>query len=75
MTILAISLLVFGLAMLAMSVGVLFGRAPIREDLVKRMRAGEIDASRCVARNQCMVEMERGGTRCVERATRGEGAL
>ena len=30
MTVLVISLLVFGLAMLAMSVGVLFWRAPIR---------------------------------------------
>ena len=45
------------------------GRALIRDpDLVERMRAGELDAARCVPCNQCMVEMERGGTRCVRRA-------
>ena len=45
------------------------GRALIRDpDLVNRMRAGELAASRCVPCNLCMVEMERGGTRCVRRA-------
>ena len=44
------------------------GRALIRDpDLVQRMRAGELDGSRCVPCNLCMVEMERGGTRCVLR--------
>jgi len=41
------------------------GRALIRDpDLVQRMRAGELDGSRCIHCNLCMVEMERGGTRC-----------
>jgi 2,4-dienoyl-CoA reductase-like NADH-dependent reductase (Old Yellow Enzyme family) len=44
------------------------GRALIRDpDLVLRMQAGELTGSRCVPCNQCMVEMERGGTRCVMR--------
>lgn len=44
------------------------GRALIRDpDLVQRMQAGELTGSRCVPCNQCMVEMERGGTRCVLR--------
>jgi 2,4-dienoyl-CoA reductase-like NADH-dependent reductase (Old Yellow Enzyme family) len=44
------------------------GRGLIRDpDLVKRMQAGELTASRCVPCNQCVVEMERGGTRCVYR--------
>jgi 2,4-dienoyl-CoA reductase-like NADH-dependent reductase (Old Yellow Enzyme family) len=44
------------------------GRALIRDpDLVARMRAGELAGSRCVPCNQCMIEMERGGTRCVLR--------
>jgi 2,4-dienoyl-CoA reductase-like NADH-dependent reductase (Old Yellow Enzyme family) len=44
------------------------GRALIRDpDLVDRMRAGELSAGRCSHCNLCMVEMERGGTRCVER--------
>ena len=47
---------------------VALGRALIRDpDLVERMRAGELSASRCIHCNQCMVEMERGGTRCPER--------
>jgi 2,4-dienoyl-CoA reductase-like NADH-dependent reductase (Old Yellow Enzyme family) len=52
---------------------VALGRALIRDpDLVLRMRAGELTASRCVPCNRCVVEMERGGTRCVYRT--GEGA-
>jgi len=44
------------------------GRALIRDpDLVARMQSGELSASRCNHCNLCMVEMERGGTRCVER--------
>jgi 2,4-dienoyl-CoA reductase-like NADH-dependent reductase (Old Yellow Enzyme family) len=44
------------------------GRALIRDpDLVRRMQAGELSASRCIPCNQCVVEMERGGTRCVRR--------
>jgi 2,4-dienoyl-CoA reductase-like NADH-dependent reductase (Old Yellow Enzyme family) len=44
------------------------GRALIRDpDLARRMQAGELTASRCVPCNQCVVEMERGGTRCVLR--------
>jgi 2,4-dienoyl-CoA reductase-like NADH-dependent reductase (Old Yellow Enzyme family) len=44
------------------------GRALIRDpDLVHRMMAGELDASRCEPCNQCMIQMERGGTRCVKR--------
>jgi 2,4-dienoyl-CoA reductase-like NADH-dependent reductase (Old Yellow Enzyme family) len=44
------------------------GRALIRDpDLVRRMQAGELSASRCIPCNQCVVEMERGGTRCVLR--------
>lgn len=44
------------------------GRALIRDpDLVARMQAGELRAGRCSHCNLCMVEMERGGTRCVER--------
>jgi 2,4-dienoyl-CoA reductase-like NADH-dependent reductase (Old Yellow Enzyme family) len=44
------------------------GRALIRDpDLVQRMQSGELAGSRCVPCNQCMVEMERGGTRCVYR--------
>lgn len=42
------------------------GRALICDpDLVNRMRKGELQASRCVPCNRCVVEMERGGTRCV----------
>jgi 2,4-dienoyl-CoA reductase-like NADH-dependent reductase (Old Yellow Enzyme family) len=55
----------------AMSEGfdfVALGRALIRDpDLVERMRSGELEASRCVPCNRCVVEMERGGTRCVYR--------
>jgi 2,4-dienoyl-CoA reductase-like NADH-dependent reductase (Old Yellow Enzyme family) len=44
------------------------GRALIRDpDLVRRMQSGELSASRCVPCNRCVVEMERGGTRCVYR--------
>lgn len=44
------------------------GRALIRDpDLALRIQAGELSASRCSHCNLCMVEMERGGTRCVER--------
>ena len=44
------------------------GRALIRDpDLVLRMQRGEMEAGRCSHCNQCVVEMERGGTRCVER--------
>jgi 2,4-dienoyl-CoA reductase-like NADH-dependent reductase (Old Yellow Enzyme family) len=44
------------------------GRALIRDpDLPRRMQAGELTASRCVPCNLCVVEMERGATRCVLR--------
>jgi 2,4-dienoyl-CoA reductase-like NADH-dependent reductase (Old Yellow Enzyme family) len=44
------------------------GRGLIRDpDLVHRMRSGELRASRCVPCNQCIIEMERGGTRCIYR--------
>jgi 2,4-dienoyl-CoA reductase-like NADH-dependent reductase (Old Yellow Enzyme family) len=47
---------------------VALGRALIRDpDLVLRMQRGELDAGRCSHCNRCIVEMERGGTRCVER--------
>jgi 2,4-dienoyl-CoA reductase-like NADH-dependent reductase (Old Yellow Enzyme family) len=47
---------------------VALGRALIRDpDLVLRMQRGELSAGRCSHCNLCMVEMERGGTRCVER--------
>jgi len=46
------------------------GRALIRDpDLPRRLRAGELDGSRCIHCNLCMVEMERGGTRCPWRET------
>ena len=49
------------------------GRALIRDpDLARRMQAGELTASRCVPCNQCGVEMERGGTRCVLREPRAQ---
>jgi 2,4-dienoyl-CoA reductase-like NADH-dependent reductase (Old Yellow Enzyme family) len=45
------------------------GRGLIRDpDLVMRMQSGELRASRCIPCNRCVVEMERGGTRCVMRA-------
>jgi 2,4-dienoyl-CoA reductase-like NADH-dependent reductase (Old Yellow Enzyme family) len=48
------------------------GRALIRDpDLVLRLRSGELTASRCVPCNLCIVEMERGGTRCVLREPAG----
>jgi 2,4-dienoyl-CoA reductase-like NADH-dependent reductase (Old Yellow Enzyme family) len=47
---------------------VALGRALIRDpDLVLRMKSGELQGSRCVPCNRCIVEMERGGTRCVMR--------
>jgi 2,4-dienoyl-CoA reductase-like NADH-dependent reductase (Old Yellow Enzyme family) len=47
---------------------VAMGRALIRDpDLVLQMQRGERTAGRCSHCNLCMVEMERGGTRCVER--------
>ena len=47
---------------------VAMGRGLIRDpDLVKRMHAGELAGSRCIPCNRCVVEMERGGTRCVFR--------
>lgn len=47
---------------------VALGRALIRDpDLVRRMQSGELTGSRCVPCNRCVVEMERGGTRCVMR--------
>ncbi len=45
---------------------VALGRALIADpDLPERMRRGEASASRCTHCNRCVVEMERGGTRCV----------
>ncbi len=47
---------------------VALGRALIREpDLVARMQAGETRTALCIPCNRCVVEMERGGTRCVFR--------
>jgi 2,4-dienoyl-CoA reductase-like NADH-dependent reductase (Old Yellow Enzyme family) len=44
------------------------GRGLIRDpDLVRRMESGELRASRCVPCNRCIIEMERGGTRCIYR--------
>jgi 2,4-dienoyl-CoA reductase-like NADH-dependent reductase (Old Yellow Enzyme family) len=41
------------------------GRALIAEpDLVRRMQAGETREGRCTHCNRCVVEMEKGGTRC-----------
>jgi 2,4-dienoyl-CoA reductase-like NADH-dependent reductase (Old Yellow Enzyme family) len=49
---------------------VALGRALIRDpDLVLRMQRGELAASRCIPCNRCVVEMDRGGTRCVYRTT------
>jgi 2,4-dienoyl-CoA reductase-like NADH-dependent reductase (Old Yellow Enzyme family) len=49
---------------------VVMGRALIRDpDLVDRMIAGELTASRCIPCNRCVAEMDRGGTRCVMRET------
>ncbi len=49
---------------------VAIGRALIREpDLVQRMQAGETEAALCIPCNLCIVEMERGGTRCVYRTS------
>ena len=47
---------------------VAMGRALIRDpDLLQRMQRGELRESRCNHCNECMVEMEREGTRCVLR--------
>ncbi len=47
---------------------VAMGRGLIRDpDLVLRMQRGELEASRCVPCNLCIVEMERNGVRCVYR--------
>jgi 2,4-dienoyl-CoA reductase-like NADH-dependent reductase (Old Yellow Enzyme family) len=47
---------------------VALGRALIRDpDLVQRFQRGEATASRCIPCNRCVVEMDRGGTRCVLR--------
>jgi len=44
------------------------GRGLIRDpDLVLRIQRGEAVGSRCVPCNQCVIEMDRGGTRCVLR--------
>jgi 2,4-dienoyl-CoA reductase-like NADH-dependent reductase (Old Yellow Enzyme family) len=44
------------------------GRALLRDpDLPRRLASGELTGGRCVPCNQCVVEMERGGTRCVMR--------
>lgn len=45
---------------------VAMGRALLREpDLVARLAAGQATRSACVSCNQCVVQMEAGGTRCV----------
>jgi 2,4-dienoyl-CoA reductase-like NADH-dependent reductase (Old Yellow Enzyme family) len=45
---------------------VAMGRALIADpDLVNRLQQGEVDRSRCNQCNQCIVEMDRGGVRCV----------
>jgi 2,4-dienoyl-CoA reductase-like NADH-dependent reductase (Old Yellow Enzyme family) len=47
---------------------VAIGRALICEpDLVQRMQAGLATTSLCTPCNRCIVEMDKGGTRCVER--------
>jgi len=52
---------------------VAIGRGLIRDpDLVQRLESGELKGSRCVPCNRCIVEMERGGTRCVFREKPGE---
>lgn len=44
---------------------VALGRALLRDpDLVERLRSGELEGSRCIHCNLCIVEMDRGGTRC-----------
>ena len=51
------------------------GRALIREpDLVRRMQAGETEAGLCVPCNRCIVEMDKGGTRCVMRPSKATRA-
>lgn len=45
---------------------VVLGRALIADpELVVRMRAGELERSRCNACNECVAEMDLGGVRCV----------
>lgn len=45
---------------------VAMGRALIANpDLISRYQAGTLEKSRCIRCNECMVEMDRGGVRCV----------
>ena len=45
------------------------GRALIREpDLLRRFQSGQAEEGLCTHCNRCVVEMDRGGTRCVLRA-------
>ncbi|MBX3275074.1 MAG: NADH:flavin oxidoreductase [Sandaracinaceae bacterium] len=45
---------------------VVLGRALIADpELVARMARGELERTRCDACNECVVEMDRGGVRCV----------
>lgn len=45
---------------------VVMGRALLADpDFIARMRRGEVFSSRCDHCNQCVVEMDRGGVRCV----------
>jgi 2,4-dienoyl-CoA reductase-like NADH-dependent reductase (Old Yellow Enzyme family) len=45
---------------------VALGRALIADpDFVRKIEAGEIDATECDHCNECIVEMDRGGVRCV----------
>ena len=54
---------------------VALGRALIREpDLVQQMQAGKTEAALCQPCNRCIVEMDRGGTRCVMRPRSATGA-
>lgn len=58
---------------------VALGRALLREpDLVRRLAAGQATRSACVSCNQCVVQMEVSGTRCVyvpaEEWMTGDGA-
>jgi 2,4-dienoyl-CoA reductase-like NADH-dependent reductase (Old Yellow Enzyme family) len=47
---------------------VAMARALLREpDLIRRWQSGDTSASPCSHCNQCVIEMERNGTRCVER--------
>ena len=45
---------------------VALGRALIHTpDFIAKLRSGELRASGCTHCNRCVVEMDRGGTRCV----------